>query len=51
MMNCPAYERDCSRLVVQNLTLGALIIIVSEVVGQTSDGDTYLRSLVCSCSY
>ena len=47
MTNCPTYERDCSQLVVRNLASGVLIIIVSEVgTGQTSNGDTHLRSLV-----
>ena len=36
---------------VWELALGALSIIISKVVRQTSDGNTHLRSLVCSCFY
>ena len=51
MTNGAAHERDCSRPVVRKLALGALRIVVSGVVRQTSDGNTHLHALMGSCSY
>ena len=38
-------------MIVWELALGALSFIVSEVIRRTNNGNTRLRSLVCSCSH